>query len=79
MDWETIEQLVEEMVTNQRETLFACGKRIVPTLTMEDLWQPNDFPQLENNPLFRYEEGILHGYQSLQMALRAQKAQQSTI
>jgi hypothetical protein len=26
--------------------------------------QPNDFPELENHPFFRYEEGVLEGLQS---------------
>jgi len=60
------------MIAQQRMTLLKCGRRLVPQLVEDDLWQPNDFPILENNPVFRYEEGILAGYMSLQSALRAQ-------
>ena len=67
-----IEVLLNEMIAQQRMTLLKCGRRLVPQLVEDDLWQPNDFPILENNPVFRYEEGILAGYMSLQSALRAQ-------
>jgi hypothetical protein len=40
---------------------------------MDDLMQPNDFPSLENSPVFRYEEGLLAGIQAIDMALRALK------
>ena len=55
----------------QQKNLLACAKRIVPHVTEEDLLQPNDFPLLENSSLFRYEEGLLAGIQTVEMALRA--------
>jgi hypothetical protein len=33
--------------------------------------QPNDFPELEHHPHFRYEEGILDGMQVVRSALYA--------
>ena len=36
----------------------------------QKLMQPNDFPDLENNPLFRYEEGVLEGLLTARMALK---------
>lgn len=68
--WEKIDRLAEEMKENQQLQLLECGRRLIPHLTDEDLLQPNDFPELENHPVFRYEEGILAGIQTLQMALR---------
>lgn len=65
------EALLHEMIDQQRQTLLRCGRQLVPNLVEDDLWQPNDFPVLENNPQFRYEEGILAGYMAVQMALRA--------
>jgi len=32
------------------------------------LLQPNDFPELENHPLFRYEEGVLEGILTARMS-----------
>jgi len=67
------ESLFEEMLTAQEEKLFTMGRKIVPYLTREDILQPNDFPELENHPLFRYEEGVLEGMRSALVALRAKK------
>lgn len=65
-----IEELLTEMIEGQKEKLLQCGRKLVPHLTPEDLLQPNDFPILENHPIFRYEEGILAGFQSAQVAIR---------
>lgn len=62
---------VSEMIETQQNQLLELGRRFIPTLTPEDMLQPNDYPELENNPHFRYEEGILAGLQSLQMAIQA--------
>lgn len=68
---ERIRPLLQEMVEQQRAKLLACARRIVPQATSDDILQPNDFPELENHPHFRYEEGILDGLQSAQAALSA--------
>lgn len=67
-----IEQILTELITTQQERLLACGQRIIPQLTPDDLLQPNDFLELENHPIFRYEEGVLIGMQTVQVALRIQ-------
>lgn len=72
LDWNAIDALFEEMVSFQRKKLLSCGQQIVPGITEDDLLQPNDFIELEHHPLFRYEEGVLAGIQSVQMALSAQ-------
>lgn len=66
-----IESLMEEMVDQQKTKLLSCARRIVPRATSDDILQPNDFPELENHPHFRYEEGILDGMQAAQAALLA--------
>lgn len=72
-DWAQLENLIQELITLQNRKLLQCGQQVVPNLTHDDLLQPNDFLKLENHPLFRYEEGLLAGIQSVQMALRALK------
>lgn len=67
-DWT---QALNEMIAAQHQKLAAYGREIVPTLTLDDLLQPNDFPELERDPVFRYEEGILAGLLSVQAMLRA--------
>ncbi|CAF23373.1 hypothetical protein [Candidatus Protochlamydia amoebophila] len=73
--WKEIEKILQEMVEGQRKTLLNCGQRIIPFLTTDDILQPNDFAELENNPCFRYEEGILAGILSVQTALRANQSE----
>lgn len=70
-DWEAIDKILNEIVDKQRLDLLKCGRRIIPNLTTEDILQPNDYLELENHPHFRFEEGVLAGMQTIQMALIA--------
>lgn len=70
MQWNEVHQLTLEIVDQQKKHLLKIGRKIVPTLTSEDMLQPNDYDELENHPIFRYEEGILAGLQSVQIALK---------
>jgi hypothetical protein len=63
--------LLNELIEGQRAKLLASARRIVPHVTPDDLLQPNDFPELEFHPHFRYEEGILDGLQVAKTALAA--------
>lgn len=63
-----MEKLFDELVDLQRKKLLQLAQKIIPYLTEDDILQPNDFPELENNPLFRYEEGILEGLLTARMA-----------
>lgn len=65
------EKLLEELINSQKKELLKCGRHFVPTLTPEDLLQPNDYPVLEQNPHFRYEEGVLAGLLSAQIAIKS--------
>jgi len=71
MEWNDIETTLVSMIDLQKNLILKLGRRIVPSLTPEDILQPNDYPELENHPEFRYEEGVLAGMQSISMALRA--------
>lgn len=70
-DWESIESLLNELIQMQHKRVLNCGRQIVPNLTTDDLLQPNDYDELENHPVFRFEEGVLMGIQTAQTALRA--------
>lgn len=76
LDWEEIEGTINEIVERQKKGLLTLGRRIIPTLTPEDLLQPNDYPELDHHPEFRYEEGLLAGMQTVQTALYAIKHSQ---
>lgn len=66
-----VDALLHELVEGQQKRLLRLGRQFIPTLTPEDILQPNDYPALDNDPSFRYEEGVLAGIQATQMALRA--------
>ena len=57
------------MITQQKAKLLKIATEIVPYVTSDDILQPNDFPELESHPFFRYEEGVLEGLQSALAAL----------
>lgn len=63
--------ILDELIEGQKKNLLKLGRRIVPTLTPEDMLQPNDYAELNAHPEFRYEEGVLAGLLSAQAALRA--------
>ncbi len=62
--------LLNELVEHQQKKLLHRARKILPYLTPEDILQPNDFPELELNPEFRYEEGILSGCQAVRSAIQ---------
>lgn len=67
------ETLLDELIIAQKLLLLTCGRRFIASLTPEDMLQPNDYEELENSAIFRYEEGVLAGLQTAQMALRAHR------
>ncbi len=70
MEWSETKSLIEEILQQQEKKVLACGKRIVPQITADDLLQPNDFLELENHPHFRYEEGVVEGIRTVLTALQ---------
>ncbi len=71
MNYPTEIELLQELITGQKKKLLSSAERIIPHITPDDLLQPNDFPELELHPHFRYEEGILDGLQVAHAALLA--------
>jgi hypothetical protein len=63
-----MKKIFDEMIEAQHKKIYTCAKRIVPHITQDDLLQPNDFPELEAHPYFRYEEGVLEGLLTARMA-----------
>ena len=69
-DVSSIAQLLQEMVEHQQVKVLKVARGIIPDATPEDIRNPQDFPELSSDSLFNYEDGILTGYLSLQIALR---------
>lgn len=64
-------EVFDELIEEQNKKLLKFGREIIPYLTKDDILQPNDFPELENHPFFRYEEGVLEGLLTAKMAYLA--------
>ena len=69
MDPDSLMKLLEVMISQQREKLLRLAREISPHLTPEDIRNPQDFPDLVQDPVFNYEDGILTGYLSVESAL----------
>jgi len=64
--------LYERMIHQQRAKVLSLAREAVPYISSDDVLNPNDFPALKAHPTFDYEDGILAGLVSAQMALRAE-------
>ena len=67
---EMIDKLLADMEELQRTKVFELARRLKPGLTLEDMRNPHDFPELLD-PDWHYEDGILTGIQGAIAALRA--------
>lgn len=65
--------LFDELIELQEKKLLKVASSIIPNITTDDILQPNDYPELENHPFFRYEEGVLKGLHSAKMAVLAEE------
>jgi hypothetical protein len=68
--WADLETLLREMEELQLEKVFNLARRLKPGLTLEDMRNPHDFPELADED-WHYEDGILTGIQSVTSAVRA--------
>ncbi len=73
--WKAIEQLVGELEALQRRKVLELARRLRPGLTLEDVRNPHDFPEL-NDPDWQHEDGVLVGIQSVLAALRARRREE---
>jgi len=71
------EKIFDELIAEQEKKLLAFARKVIPTATRDDVLQPNDYPDLENHPLFRYEEGVLEGLMTARMAFLAYQKDQT--
>ncbi len=69
---ELASQLFERMIAQQQAKVLRLAREAVPNLGPEDLRNPHDFPELKEHPSFEFEDGILAGLISAQIALRAE-------
>ena len=72
------DRLLTEMSEQQHPRLLRLARRIVPDITPEDLRTPQDFLQLSGDPVFNYDDGILAGLRSADVAVRAELRRQQS-
>jgi hypothetical protein len=70
--WRAIEDLVTELEELQRSKVIDLARRLRPGLTLEDVRNPHDFPELDD-PDWQHSDGVLVGIQSVLAAIRARK------
>jgi hypothetical protein len=68
--WTEVEGLLVSMEELQRAKVFELARRLKPGLTLEDMRNPHDFPEL-NDIDWHFEDGVLTGIQSALTAVRA--------
>ncbi len=66
-----LDLLFAELINHQWKKVRALADTINPRLTDDDLAQPHDFPELMARADWSYEDGVLAGYRSAHMAVRA--------
>lgn len=70
--WREVDELVAELEALQRRKVLELARRLRPGLTLEDIANPHDFPEL-GDPDWQYEDGMLAGIQSVLAAVRARR------
>jgi len=68
--WDAIERELLAIEELQTKKVLDLARRLKPGLTMEDVQNPHDFPELDD-PDWHYADGILTGMKSITSALRA--------
>lgn len=74
VSFDAIEELLEKMEQLQTQKVLELARRLKPNLTLEDIRNPHDFPELED-PDWHYADGVLAGIQSVATAVRAMRRQ----
>jgi predicted metal-binding protein len=67
---EALARELDALEALQREKVLALARRLKPGLTLEDVQNPHDFPELDDRD-WHYADGLLAGIASVRSALRA--------
>jgi hypothetical protein len=74
--WDEVESLLVTMETHHVAKVFELARRLKPGLTLEDMRNPHDFPELDDKD-WHFEDGVLSGIQSVLSAVRARRRERS--
>lgn len=72
--WREVEALVADIESLQRAKVLELARRLRPGLTLEDIANPHDFPELGDSD-WQYEDGLLAGVQTVLAAVRARRGE----
>jgi (2Fe-2S) ferredoxin len=67
-----VEREIDALEELQRDKVLALARRLKPGLTLEDIQNPHDFPELTDTD-WHYADGVLTGIQSVRSAIRARR------
>jgi len=70
--WDEVEQVVRGLEEHQTGKVLELARRLRPGLTLDDILNPHDFPEL-GDPDWQFEDGMLTGIQSVAAALRLRR------
>ncbi len=68
---EKVLEMLDELIVQQRGKCMKIARRINPRLTPDDLMNPFDWPEVNENPQFVWEDGLLAGLQAAHAAVAA--------
>ena len=63
--------MMNRAIEAQRKRVFEIAREIEAHITADDLLNPQDIPAIAGDSRWNYEDGILAGWLSAQMAIRA--------
>lgn len=64
-------EVLEELITYQRNRVRELAQKIHPGLTDEDIRNIHDFPKVYEDPQFQFEDGQLAGFVAASIALKS--------
>jgi hypothetical protein len=70
--WDEVDRVVRELEEHQAQKVLDLARRLRPGLTLEDIHNPHDFPELDD-PDWQFEDGMLTGIQSVAAAVRLRR------
>lgn len=66
-----VEEVLERMISQQRDKVRDVALDILPHLSPDELQDPQDHPEVTDDAMFNFEDGLLAGLMSARMALRS--------
>ena len=73
----TAVETLDDLIARQRAKVLAAARRLRPGLGEEDLRNATAFPEVVQDPAFRFEEGQLAGLRAAKIAVQAQLVEET--